>query len=145
MLFFSDLLIQNPKNTLLEFFIIYFILGFREIYLSNLLQIYLSSYPGVIDNPSYMSGCKYLFFVCRSCLRGVAWFSYWFDNLSLITEGNTYRSCVASSLPLWGNTDASQAHVKGISGAVAQKGLTTPLTRRVASIYYLCAGDVYVL
>ena len=27
-----------------------------------------------------------------------------------------------------------------ISGAVARKGLTTPLTRRVASICYLCAG-----
>ena len=26
-----------------------------------------------------------------------------------------------------------------------QKGLTTPLTRRVASICYLCAGDVYVM
>ena len=26
-----------------------------------------------------------------------------------------------------------------------RKGLTTPLTRRVASICYLCAGDVYVV
>ena len=26
-----------------------------------------------------------------------------------------------------------------------RKGLTTPLTRRVVSGYYLCAGDVYVL
>ena len=32
-----------------------------------------------------------------------------------------------------------------ISGAVARKGLTTPLTRRVASICYLCAGVVYVV
>ena len=32
-----------------------------------------------------------------------------------------------------------------ISGAVARKGLTTPLTRRVASICYLCAGAVYVV
>ena len=31
-----------------------------------------------------------------------------------------------------------------ISGAVARKGLTTPLTRRVASIFYLCAYVVYV-
>ena len=29
-----------------------------------------------------------------------------------------------------------------ISGVVARKGLTTPLTRRVASICYLCAGAV---
>src|SRR6266496_2263113 len=32
-----------------------------------------------------------------------------------------------------------------ISGAVARKGLTTPLTRRVASICYLCAGVVHVV
>ena len=32
-----------------------------------------------------------------------------------------------------------------ISGAVTQKGLTTPFTRRVASICYLCAGAVHVV
>ena len=32
-----------------------------------------------------------------------------------------------------------------ISSTVTQKGLTTPLTRRVASICYLCAGDVYIV
>ena len=32
-----------------------------------------------------------------------------------------------------------------ISGTVTQKGLTTPLTRRVARICYLCAGAVYVV
>ena len=32
-----------------------------------------------------------------------------------------------------------------ISGAVTRKGLTTPLTRRVASICYLCAGVVHVV
>src|SRR5215216_3087705 len=58
-----------------------------------------------------MSGCEYLFFVCRSCLRCVAWFSYWFDNLGLITEGNTYRRCAASSLPLWGNTDIASSDI----------------------------------
>ena len=57
-------------------------------------------YPGGIDNPSYASGCKYLSFVCRYRLHSVVWFSYWFDNLGLITEGNTYCSCAASSLPL---------------------------------------------
>ena len=30
-------------------------------------------------------------------------------------------------------------------GAVPRKGLTTPLTRRVARCCYLCAGDVYVV
>ena len=32
-----------------------------------------------------------------------------------------------------------------VSGAVTQKGLTTPLTRRVARCCYLCAGAVYVV
>ena len=32
-----------------------------------------------------------------------------------------------------------------ISGAVTQKGLIAPLTRRVASICYLCAGVVYIV
>ena len=81
LLLFLDLLIQKPKNTLLQFFVIYFISRSREIYLSNLLQFYLSFYPGGIDNPSFTSGCKYLFFVCSYRLRSVAWFSYWFITL----------------------------------------------------------------
>ena len=32
-----------------------------------------------------------------------------------------------------------------ISGTVTQKGLTTPLTRRVVSICYLCGGVVYIV
>ena len=32
-----------------------------------------------------------------------------------------------------------------IFGAVTRKGLTTPLTRRVARCYYLCAGAAYVV
>ena len=104
----------NPKtqNTLLQFLFIYFISRSREIYLSNLLQFYLSFYLWGIDEPSLMSGCKYFFFVCRCCLRGVAWFSYWFDNLGFISEGNTYRRYAASSLPLWGNTDVASSDIK---------------------------------
>ena len=38
------------------------------------------------------------------------------------------------------------SHVRlPIFGAVARKGLTTPLTRRVASICYLCACVIYVV
>ena len=38
------------------------------------------------------------------------------------------------------------SHVRlPISGAIPRKGLTTPFTRRVASICYLCAGAVYGL
>ena len=64
-----------------------------------------------IDNPFNTSGCEWLLFVCRGCLSCVAWFSYWFDNLGFITEGNTYRCCAASSLPLCGNTDVVQANI----------------------------------
>ena len=68
-------------------------------------------YPKGIGNPFYTSGSEDLLFVCRGCLCCVAWFSYRFDNLGLIIEGNTYRRCVASSLPLWGNTDVVQANI----------------------------------
>ena len=38
------------------------------------------------------------------------------------------------------------SHVRlPISGTVTRKGLTTPLTRRVARCCYLCAGAVYVV
>ena len=67
--------------------------------------------PKGIDNPFKTSGCEYLLFVCRWCLRSVAWFSYWFDNLGIIIEWNTYRRYIASSFPLWGNTDVVLADI----------------------------------
>ena len=69
-------------------------------------------YPKGNDNPFNTSGCEVLLFVCRCCLRCVAWFSYWFDNLGFTSKGNTYRRYAASSLPLWGNTDVVQANIK---------------------------------
>ena len=71
--FIFSLLFQKPKNTLLHFFFTYFILCFCEIYLPKLLQTNLSFSRGGIDNPSYASGCKYLFFVSRYRLHSVAW------------------------------------------------------------------------
>ena len=56
--------------------------------------------PEGIDNPFNMQGCEDLLSVCRGCLHCVGWFSYWFDNLGFISEGNTYHRCAASSLPL---------------------------------------------
>ena len=70
--------------------------------------------PKGIDNPFNTSGCEVLLFVCRSCLRCVAWFSYWFDNLGFISEGNTYRRCAASSLPPWGNTDVASSDINHV-------------------------------
>ena len=78
-------------------------------------------YSKGIDNPFNTSGCEWLSFVCRGCLRCVAWFSYWFDNLGFFTEGNTYHHCAASSLPLWGNTDVAQRAIRGRLGAQGKK------------------------
>ena len=106
---------QKYKNTLLQslFYLAYPQDLFIEsiIFLSHLLANFWHRCPKGIDNPFYTSGWEYLLFVCSCRSRSVAWFSYWFDNLGLITEGNTYRSCAASSLPLWGNTDVVQANI----------------------------------
>ena len=67
--------------------------------------------PARIDNPFNTSGCEVLLFVCKCCLRCVAWFSYWFDNLGFFTEGNTYRRWAASSLHLWGNTNVASSDI----------------------------------
>ena len=68
-------------------------------------------YPKGIDNPFNTSGCMDFLSMCRGHLCCVAWFSYWFDNLGFISEGNTYRRCAASSLPLWGNTDVASSDI----------------------------------
>ena len=68
--------------------------------------------PKGIDIPFNTSGCEVLLFVCKGCLCCVAWFSYWFDNLGFIFEGNTYHRYPASSLPLWGNTDVASSDIK---------------------------------
>ena len=69
-------------------------------------------YPEGIDNPFNTSGCEDLLSVSKGCLRCVAWFSYWFDNLGFISEGNTYHRCGASSLPLWEKTDVASSDIK---------------------------------
>ena len=81
------------------------------IFLPRLLANFWRRCPKGIDNPFNTSGCEYLLFVCRCHLCSVAWFSYWFDNLGLITKGNTYRCCAASSLPLCGNIDVVLADI----------------------------------
>ena len=65
--------------------------------------------------------------ICYLCagavLCCVAWFSYWFDNLGFISEGNTSRRCAASFLPLWGNTDIASSDINVISSAIAGEDL----------------------
>ena len=100
---------QKTQKYLAAIYCYLFYLAFpRDLFIQSttILSIF---YPGGIDNPSFTSGCKYLFFVCMCHSHSVGWFSHWFDNLGFITEGNTYRNCAASSLPLWGNTDVVQA------------------------------------
>ena len=64
---------KNPKiPCCTSYLLILFHVLFRSIY----VQINLSFYHGGIDNPSYASGCKYLFFVCTYRLHSVDWFSY---------------------------------------------------------------------
>ena len=83
------------------------------IFLSCPFANFWRCYPEGIDNPFNTSDCEYLLFVCTCCLRSFAWFSYWFDNLGFITEGNTYRMCAASSLPLWGKYERRYELSKG--------------------------------
>ena len=68
------------------------------IYLSNLLQLSFVSVPisgAITRNGLTTPLTRWVTRICYLCagvvLRCLAWFSYWFDNLSLITEGNTYR------------------------------------------------------
>ena len=96
---------KKIQNYLAVFYLYLFYLAFDLSIYYNLSHVRLPilrrrTLEG-IDNPFNTSGCEWLLFVCRGCLRCVAWFSYWFNNLGFISEGNTYRRCAASSLPLW--------------------------------------------
>ena len=112
--FYSDLLNQKHKKNVAALFL--FAIYYSIYY--NLFPVHApfeAPYPKGIDNPFNTSGCEVLLFVCRGCLHCVAWFSYWFDNLGFITEGNTYRWCATSSSPPRGNTDVVLAKIiKGI-------------------------------
>ena len=89
------------------------------LHLSYLLQLYPVCAPisGAVTRKGLTTPltCRVarIFYLCAGVfLRCVAWFSYWFDNLGFISEGNTYRRCAASSLPLWGNTDVASSDIK---------------------------------
>ena len=95
---FANLLNQNSKISCCSLFVLRFIYPIYHFYL--MLFSYLEApYPKGIDNPFNTSGCEYLLFLCRCCLRGVRRFSYWFDNLGLITEGKYLPSlyCIIPS------------------------------------------------
>ena len=93
-LFYLPFIFRSIKPKIQKYLAaIYFI--WRSIYqylqLSHVCLRILAPLPERDWQPLYPSGCEYLLFVCRGCLRCVAWFSYWFDNLGFISKGNTYH------------------------------------------------------
>ena len=122
--FYSDLLNQKYKNTLLHFILF-------AIYLSNLLQLYIIVVP--ISSAVARKGlttpltCRVasICYLCAGNVYIVFLGSYWFDNLGLITEGNTYLRYATSSLPLWGNTDVASGRIM-------------PLSLLIVKIFALC-------
>ena len=107
--FFLAFIFRSIKPKIQKYFAaLYFIYDL----LSQSTTNFWHRYPKGIDNPFNTSGCEVLLFVFRGCLRCVSWFSYWFDNIGFISKGNTYRRCVASSLPLWGNTDVASSDIR---------------------------------
>ena len=107
LLLFLDILFQKPKIPCCTFYYLFYLAFDLSIFTTFSRQCtnFWHRYPKGIDNPFNTPGCEDLLSVCRGCLRCVAWF----DNLGFISEGNTYRCCAASSLPLWENTDVAQA------------------------------------
>ena len=136
-LFLFAFIFRSIKPKIQKYLAEFYLLLFSSInllqFLSCLLANFWRRYPKGIYNPFNTSGCEYLLFVCRCRSRSVVWFSYWFDNPGLITEGNTYRSCAASSLPLWENTDVVQAASRGTSPRAVQD--MGSITRHYCSKY----------
>ena len=68
----------KPKNTKIPCCNLFLSRSIYPIYkfTSRPLPILRCRTPKGFDNPFNTSGCEVLFFVCRGCLRYVAWFSY---------------------------------------------------------------------
>ena len=81
------------------------------------------------------------------CLRDLFLFAFIFRSIK--PKIQKYLAVIYSYFILFGARSINLLqfiHVRlPIFGAATRKGLTTPFTRRVASICYLCAGIVYVV
>ena len=72
-------------------------------------------------------------------------------SITSITERNTYRSCVASSLPLRGNTDADTRHhtliedVSESSAGKSKKSNAAPLATNKVSTMEDGMGDTFTI
>ena len=78
------------------------------------------------------------------CLHDLFLFAFIFRSIKPKIRKNTLLHFILFGDLSINLLQLSHVHLP-ISGAVARKGLTTPLTRRVASICYLCAGVVHVV
>ena len=85
--------------------------------------------PGSLSHIICLSDLFYLPFIFRSIKPKI---QKYFATLYFIC-GLLFKSITTFS------------HQHAISGAVTRKGLTTPLTCRVARCFYLCAGAVYIV
>ena len=77
------------------------------------------------------------------CLRSLFLFAFIFRSINPKIQ-KYFGALFLFVIYLFNLLQLSPVHAP-ISGAVTRKGLTTPLTRRVASGCYLCAGAVYVV
>ena len=77
------------------------------------------------------------------CLCGPLLFAFIFRSINPKTQ--KYFVALYFICDLFIQSITTFFHPRTVSGAVTQKGLTTPLTRRVASGCYLRAGAVYIV
>ena len=81
-----------------------------------------------------------LYYICLCDL-----FSFAFIFRSIKPKIQKYLAALYSICDLLFQSITILSRQLAISGTVTRKGLTTPLTRQVASSCYLCAGVVYVV
>ena len=122
---FSGLLFQKPKNTLLHFFIIYFILQFIEIYLSKIIQTNLSFTQEGLTTPltrrvgSICSLCAFTVYIVL--LGPPTWLIPWFHNWGKYLS---YLCCIIlSSLGKY-RRSSSDIIIQPITVQQAYEGIT---------------------
>ena len=110
---------KNPKNTLLQFFVIYFISRFIEIYLSHLLQTNLSFTREGLRTPLTRQVAS----ICSLC-AGIIYIVLLGSPTGSITLVSSLGEIPTEAVlhhPIFfgGNTDADTGHQERISGTVA--------------------------
>ena len=83
---------------------------------------------------------SYFSYICLAI-----YFSFAFLFRSIKPKTQKYFAALYFICDLLFQSITTFSHPCTVSGAVTQKGLTTPLTRRVARCCYLCAGAVHLV